>query len=197
MGREGERTTSSEKYTERSKQKYESTEKIRKSSKGKWVFCKEIRSWNLFISDFVLHTDLEYEKQLPELFNERRIGHIFFADDLNLMALTPAAQQKSLDKLRAFCALNHLNILVEKTVSLQFDFQKGNIGNERPTFYVDGVAIRQVNSATYIGITYKSGDRRKTLKYAKRIEKKAKRARGWEMGREPKLGERDYLQLQN
>lgn len=135
--------------------------------------------WDLFISDFVLDSAQAYQNDLPEVSPGMRIGQTVFADDLNLMAYTIKALQKSMNDFLAYCNKNHLNISTTKTVVLRFDFSTENKGNDAPMqITLDGSLLRQVASAKYIGVEMEAGDGHRALKFQKHIDGKASAGMG-------------------
>jgi hypothetical protein len=81
---------------------------------------------------------------------------LLYADDLTLLASSPAELQALLDALQAFCTVNSLHVNVAKSVVVVFGKRKPRVGREIPTtgWQFEGVQLPVVPEFRYLGITF-------------------------------------------
>jgi hypothetical protein len=88
------------------------------------------------------------EGDAPPMLGQLAVRLLLFADDLTLMSHTPAALQKQLDVLQAFCCERQLIVNVKKTKVVVFEAHKSMC----QAFQYEGKVIEQLNSFKYLGV---------------------------------------------
>lgn len=123
--------------------------------------------FSLFIADLP-----EYLRNLDGIqacrgvpFHDTTVHVLMYADDLVLVARTPADLQRLFDALREYCALWHLTVNVMKTKVVVFDaLVSGKIGGKRAAarrevvrnlaFTYNGATVEIVNKFKYLGVMF-------------------------------------------
>ena len=87
----------------------------------------------------------------PEL-ADIMISHLLWADDLVLLALSPAALQENIDILVKFCHLMGLEVNINKTKVITFHPSKSK--HTRNQFFLGDLPIKNTETYCYLGIVF-------------------------------------------
>ena len=87
------------------------------------------------------------------LINFVRVTHLFWADDLVLLALNPESLHKMLSVLYSYCQEWGLVVNISKTAIMVFN-RAGRILKESKTFAFGLTPIDSVREYTYLGMTF-------------------------------------------
>ena len=124
--------------------------------------------FNLYIDDVENIFDDECE---PICFQNEKINHFLYADDLVIVSHSTEGLQRCLDKLSCFSNDKHLTISNEKSKTMVFN-QTGKF--HKTYFTLDGKRLEPVQTFCYLGFDLKSSG---TVKHAMNIlNDKAKKA---------------------
>ena len=106
--------------------------------------------FNIYIDDIKEVFD---ESCCPIYFQNEKIYHFLYADDLVLISESSEGLQKSLDKVYQFSKRKHLTISVKKSKSMVFN-QAGRVIKNH--FNLNNEILQQVQSFCYLGFDVKS-----------------------------------------
>ena len=124
--------------------------------------------FNIYIDDVENIFDEECK---PIYFQNERISHFLYADDLVLLSHSSEGLQRCLNKLSCFANEKHLTISIEKSKTMIFN-QTGKF--HKTYFTLDGKQLEPVQTFCYLGFDLKSSG---TVKHAMNIlNDKAKKA---------------------
>ena len=94
----------------------------------------------------------EFQGDVPGM-AARLLRVLFYADDLLLLAHSPAQLQAMLDAMQDFCTANGMEVNVAKSVSLVCGKPPANV----PAFMYGGTALPGVVEFPYLGVPFTSG----------------------------------------
>ena len=127
--------------------------------------------FKIFIHDLSIELNLA-SSSVPTL-NGVNITHLFWADDLILLAMTERALQKLIDILQTFCEDWGLTVNTKKTKIMIFN-KSGRLLAPNEPFLLNNTEIESVNYYCYLGIVFTPSGK---LKRAQdELRKKALRA---------------------
>ena len=107
--------------------------------------------FKIFIHD--LSSDLnKIVTNIPEL-NNINVSHLFWADDLVLLALTESTLQKLVDILANYCNLWGLTINIKKTKIMIFNHQ-GRLLSPISDIILNGIPVEITRTYCYLGIVF-------------------------------------------
>jgi hypothetical protein len=109
------------------------------------LFIDRVEAW---LSEHAAQCGVELQGELLRV--------LLYADDLTLVASTPADLQVLLDALQSFCAANSLHVNVDKSAIVVFGKRKPRVGVEIPHqgWHYAGVRLPVVPEFRYLGITF-------------------------------------------
>ena len=116
--------------------------------------------FNLYIDDI---DEIYDESCSPVEFQDTKLNHFLYADDLVLLSLTSEGLQNCLDRVHNFAKNKRLTVSITKSKTMVFN--QAGIMIHNP-FVFDNEALEQVQSFCYLGFDVKCSG---TVKYATNI----------------------------